>query len=59
MRLRKKKLEFWGQYCTTLYPIDYACFAQQRNKLRSFTRKLRHDYEVFLANGIKDNPKVF
>ena len=46
-------------YCTTLDPIDYARFAQQRNKLRSFTRKLRHDYEVFLANGIKDNPKAF
>ena len=27
MRLRKKKLEFWRQYCTTLDPIDYALCA--------------------------------
>ena len=59
MRLRKNKLEFCRQYCTTLNHIVYACFAQQRYKLRSSTWKLRHDYEVLLANGIKDSPKAF
>ena len=59
IRLRKKKLECWSQYCITLDPIDYARFAQERNRLRSFTRKLRYNYETLLANGIKDYPKAF
>ena len=59
MRLRKNKLEFCRQYCTTLDHIVYAPFAQQRYKLHNFTWKLRHDYKVLLANGIKDSPKAF
>ena len=59
MKLRKKKLVFWRQFCTTLDPIDDARFTRTRNRLRSLTRKLRYDYESLLANGIKDNPKVF
>ena len=35
MKIRKKKLLFWRQYCTTLDPIDYVCFAKERNRLRS------------------------
>ena len=29
IRLRKKKLEFWTQYCVTLDPISYAHFTQE------------------------------
>ena len=60
MKLRKRKLVFWRQYCTTLDPIDYARFTQTRNRLRSLTRKLRYDYESLLANGIMDiTPRHF
>ena len=59
MKIRKRKLAFWRQYCSTLDPIDYVRFAKERNRLRSFTRKLRYDYEALLANGMRDNPKAF
>ena len=32
---------------------------KNKNRLRSFTRKLGHNYETLLANGIKDYPKAF
>ena len=56
MKLRKKKLGFWRRYYATLNSIDYACFAQERNRLRSF---IQYDYESQFANNIKDNAKVF
>ena len=59
MKIRKRKLAFWRQYCITLDPIDYVRFAKEHNRLRSFSRKLRYDYEALFANGMRDNPKAF
>ena len=59
MRNRKKKQLCWNRYRATSDPIDYARFAQERNKLRKLTRKLQKDYESHLAYGIKRNPKAF
>ena len=59
MRIRKRKQLYWNRYCDTSDPTDYAQFAQERNNLRKFTRKLQQDYEVRLANGITSNPKAF
>ena len=59
MRIRKRKQLYWNRYRRTSDPIDYTRFAQERNKLRKFTRNLQRDYEARLANGIKNNPKAF
>jgi len=59
LRLRKKKTTLWRVYCNTHCSLDYDRFARVRNELRSLTRTLKRNYEIDLANNIKDNPKAF
>ena len=43
----------------TRLPSDHEAFCTARNELRSYTRLLRHNFELGITNDIKLNPKKF
>ena len=59
LRLRKKKMMLWRNYCNTHCTLDYNRFARACNELCSMIRNLKSDYEESLENKIKSNPKAF
>ena len=59
LKLSKLKNDSWSKYTASSSEVDKLRFIILRNKLRSLTRKLRHDHEYQLAINIKLNPKAF
>ena len=57
--LRKLKRKLWKRYCLSKAVGDYTVFKDTSNKLRSFTRNLRHKHEANLVSNIAKNPKSF
>ena len=57
--LRKLKHKLWKIYCLSKAVGDYTVFKDTSNKLRSFTRNLRHKHEANLVSNIAKNPKSF
>ena len=58
-QLKKEKNMLWDKYMHSRDPLDLARFRVSRNKLRTLTRKLRHDFEHRLVTDLKQNPKAF
>ena len=54
-----KKRDSQDLYTKSSNPVDYARFAQLRNKLRGSTRRLRACFEHNLARDLKSNSKAF
>ena len=59
IHLKNVKNRLWKRFLRSKLPYDYANFCQARNHLRSYTRKLRHEFEHEIASDIKHNPKRF
>ncbi|XP_052786222.1 uncharacterized protein LOC128221661 [Mya arenaria] len=59
MRLAKAKQRAWKRFTDTEDPHDYQKYCTARNKLRSYTRELRKNFEEELARDVKVNPKAF
>ena len=59
IRMKNTKNKLWKRYMSSRSPSDWNAFRDARNSLRSYTRKLREDFEDDLTNGIKSNPKRF
>lgn len=59
MKLMKAKQRAWKHYTTTEDSYDYRKYCTARNKLRSYTRELRQNFEEALAREVKTNPKAF
>ncbi|XP_052792152.1 uncharacterized protein LOC128226308 [Mya arenaria] len=59
MRLLKTKQRVWQIYKETEDDQDYQRYCTARNKLRSYTRCARQNFEESLASEIKTNPKAF
>ena len=59
LQMKKTKESLWKQYVSSKNLIDHARFTRFRNKLRSYTRWLRLNFESQLVADIKDNPKAF
>jgi len=59
IRLKNRKNKLWKRYTLTRLPSDHKAFCDARNVLRSYTRQLRHDFELGICNDMKSNPKRF
>ena len=59
MRLRNTKQRMWKRYITTRTNHDKVNYNRCKNDLRSLTRKLRRDFEHYLARIVKTKPKLF
>ena len=59
MRLKNAKRRTWDNYKKMPSAHNYDKFKRSRNKLRSFTRSLRKNFELNLARNVKGNPKLF
>ena len=47
----------WIKYKRTLHTSDYLNNTQHRNNCTAAVRKIKHDFESNLVNGIKVDPK--
>ena len=56
IHLKNVKNKLWKRYTRTRLPSDYEAFCTARNELRSYTRLLRHNFELGITNDIKLNP---
>ena len=59
IHLKNVKNKLWKRYTRTRLPSDHEAFCAARNELRSYTRLLRHNFELGITNDIKLNPKKF
>ena len=59
IHLKNVKNKLWKRYTRTRLPSDHKAFCTARNELRSYTRLLRHNFELGITNDIKLNPKKF
>ena len=59
LSLGKRKDRAWQRYLESRDMADYKEYCDARNTLRSYTRKLRHDFEENISREIKENPKAF
>ena len=59
IRLKNRKNKLWSRYTSTRLPADHQAFCDARNKLRSYTRQLRYNFELGICNDMKLNPKKF
>ena len=54
-----KKNSWWKRYCSSRPSADHISYIKARNALRSPTRRLRCNYEKYLAVNMSCNPKGF
>ena len=59
MKLKNKKLRLWKKNKATRSTFDRKNYNQCKNELRSLSRKLRRDFEIYLSKGMKKKPKLF
>ena len=59
LKLKRKKLYFWKEYCRSGNQLNYSRFAHTCNALRSLTRSLRLNYEKNIMKNSKTNPQMF
>ena len=59
IHLKNVKNKLWKRYTRARVPSDYQAFCTARNELRSYTRLLRHNFELDITNDIKLIPKKF
>ena len=55
----EKKNKLYNRYTLTHLPADHKAFYAARNVLRTYTKQLRHDFELGICNDMKSNPKRF
>jgi len=49
----------WNRYTLTCLPTDHQAFCEARNTLRSYTRQLKHNFELGICNDTGSNHKRF
>lgn len=56
---KNKKMRLWRKYMATRSTYDRNNYTRCKNSLRALSRKLRRDFELDIAQDMKEKPKVF